>query len=64
MRGVGGVGDGVLLSSCDVVAVAFCSRIFDWLGGGRSIGLRRFIQLVLARICGCRNLARGKMASI
>lgn len=61
--GVGG-GDGVLLSSCDVVAVASCFPCSGWLGGGRSIGLRRFIQLVLVRICGCRDLARGKMASI
>lgn len=61
--GVGG-GDGVLLSSCDVVAVASCFPCSGWLGGGRSIGLRRFTQLVLVRICGCRGLARGKMASI
>lgn len=48
---VGG-GDGVLSSSCDVVAVASCFPCSGWLGGGRSIGLHRFIQLVLVRICG------------
>lgn len=50
-----GGGDGVLLPSCDVVAVVFCSCIFDWLGGALFY-LARFIpHLRVSGSSSCRD---------